>query len=240
MQARSTAMGTEPIGRPDTAGDCWPGSRVRGELLVAPSTASIRAKLVARPQPSEGVSLEHEDHAGGCAGALEPAGAASAGWSARARRSGVLDGDERRPAQAVGRSPHRRRMTRRQSRPGKRLVRGYGCCGGTGTQPVQIGDVQRRQAPDAAADGFAACGATPPARCWPEMARAFPPGRPGRRGGPAMDAGRRRGEAYANLAAAGPATERRADRRDAELANEMANRRAARQGQVTTRSRNLQ
>jgi methionyl-tRNA formyltransferase len=133
---------TEPIRPADTAGDLLDRLAVSGaELLVATVDGIESGELVARPQPAEGVSLAPKitaEHArvrwgdpavaiGRLVRACTPAPGA---WT-------VLDGTRVKlwPFAGIGADDH-------DLVPGQLRVRGSLALVGTGTQPVQLGDVQ--------------------------------------------------------------------------------------------------
>jgi methionyl-tRNA formyltransferase len=133
---------TEPIRPADTAGDLLDRLAVSGaELLVATVDGIESGELVARPQPAEGVSLAPKitaKHArvrwgdpavaiGRLVRACTPAPGA---WT-------VLDGTRVKlwPFAGIGADDH-------DLVPGQLRVRGSLALVGTGTQPVQLGDVQ--------------------------------------------------------------------------------------------------
>ena len=133
---------TEPIRPADTAGDLLDRLAVSGaELLVVTVDGIESGELVARPQPAEGVSLAPKitaEHArvrwgdpavaiGRLVRACTPAPGA---WT-------VLDGTRVKlwPFAGIGADDH-------DLVPGQLRVRGSLALAGTGTQPVQLGDVQ--------------------------------------------------------------------------------------------------
>ena len=133
---------TEPIRPGDTAGDLLDRLAVSGaELLVVTVDGIESGELVARPQPAEGVSLAPKitaEHArvrwgdpavaiGRLVRACTPVPGA---WT-------VLDGTRVKlwPFAGIGADDH-------DLVPGQLRVRGSLALVGTGTQPVQLGDVQ--------------------------------------------------------------------------------------------------
>ena len=133
---------TEPIRPDDTAGDLLDRLAVSGaELLVATLDGIESGELVARPQPAEGVSLAPKITAedarvrwGGPATAIgrlvRACTPAPGAWT-------VLDGTRVKlwPFAGIGADDH-------DLVPGELRVRGSRALVGTGTQPVQLGDVQ--------------------------------------------------------------------------------------------------
>ena len=130
------------------------------ELLVATMDGIESGELVARPQPADGMSLAPKITADDAQVHWASPASRSAAWSARARPARAPGRCWTAPGSSCGRSPAtaRRRPTR-PGWPGQLRVAGPRVLVGTGTQPVQLGDVQahgKRRMP--AADWCAGCG----------------------------------------------------------------------------------
>jgi methionyl-tRNA formyltransferase len=133
---------TEPIRPDDTTGDLLDRLAVSGaELLVATVDGIESGELVARPQPPEGVSLAPKitaedarvrwgDPAVAVGRLVRACTPAPGAWT-------VLDGTRVKlwPFAGIGADDH-------DLVPGQLRVRGSLALVGTGTQPVQLGDVQ--------------------------------------------------------------------------------------------------
>jgi methionyl-tRNA formyltransferase len=133
---------TEPIRPDDTAGDLLDRLAVSGaELLVATVDGVESGDLVARPQPAEGVSLAPKitaedarvrwgDPAVAIGRLVRACTPAPGAWT-------VLDGTRVKlwPFAGTGAGDH-------DLAPGQLHVRGSLALVGTGTRPVQLGDVQ--------------------------------------------------------------------------------------------------
>jgi methionyl-tRNA formyltransferase len=133
---------TEPVRPDDTAGDLLDRLAVSGaELLVATLDGIESSELVARPQPAEGVSLAPKitaedarvrwgDPAVAIGRLVRACTPAPGAWT-------VLDGTRVKlwPFAGIGADDH-------DMVPGQLRVRGARALVGTGTQPVQLGDVQ--------------------------------------------------------------------------------------------------
>jgi methionyl-tRNA formyltransferase len=133
---------TEPVQPDDTAGDLLDRLAVSGaELLIATLDGIDSGELMARPQPAEGVSLAPKitaedarvrwgDPAVAIGRLVRACTPAPGAWT-------VLDGTRVKlwPFAGIGADGH-------DLAPGQLLVQGPLALVGTGTRPVQLGDVQ--------------------------------------------------------------------------------------------------